>query len=348
MHAANLAAAIKRTDKQIHIAALGGSRLKAIADDFIYDLTSLSAFGFWQPIKQYFFLKNLLREKVLSQWDSNPPDKVILVDYYGLNIYLAEQASRRRIPVYYFVSPQVWASRKGRIKKLAKYVKKMLVVLPFEEELYRKAGVDAVFVGHPLLDMVPANSNNQVSDNTPPVIGLFPGSRRNVVVKHLPILEAAAVRIMAQIPCKFRIFAPPNIADEFKSANYRMVTENGYEERSKLSLAITTSGTVSLENALLGLPMIVMYKLSRFNYWVAKILVKIKYITMANILLEKPVVPELIQNDATPEKIAEAAVKLLTDRAAYALMKQELLSIRKVLGNPGVSDRAANIILNDR
>ncbi|MFH1368267.1 MAG: lipid-A-disaccharide synthase [Elusimicrobiota bacterium] len=348
MHAANLAKELKGIDAGISISAVGGDRLKAVSDDFIYNLVNLSAFGFWQPLKQYFLLRNILKEKVFGYWNSNPPDKVVLVDYYGFNIRIAKEARRRGIPVYYYVSPQVWASRSGRIKIIARYVKKMLVILPFEEDLYKKAGVDTVFVGHPLLDAIPESVHAVENKPQRPVIGLFPGSRKNIVEKHLGILEESAALIGKKIPSEFKIFAPPNITKDLAFAKYPVVSEQGFEERRKLSLAITTSGTVSLENALLGIPMIVMYKLSRFNYMIARMIVNINFITMANILFGKEVVPELIQKDANPQKISAAAVGLLKNPGAAEQMRKQLLSIRKILGNPGVSRRAAGIILNDR
>jgi len=222
----------------------------------------------------------------------------------------------------------------------------MLVVLPFEEKLYRDAGVDAVFVGHPLIDMTPKPKTTVGAQSVKICVGLFPGSRPNVADRHIGLLIKASQLIKKQIPAEFKIFCLPAFADKYNSLPYPVVVENDYSERSSLSLAITTSGTVSLENALLGIPMVVYYKLSKFNYFVAKLLANIRYITMVNILLDKMLVPELIQDDATPEKISKAVIELLEDKNRLDSIKDELLNLRALLGSPNVAKRAARIILD--
>jgi lipid-A-disaccharide synthase len=259
------------------------------------------------------------------------------------HIHVAEEAHRRGIPVFYYISPQVWASRPGRIKRLARCVKQMLVILPFEEELYRNAGVPVTFVGHPLLDMLPAAV--EAAAGARPRVGLFPGSRPSAIRKHLTLLADTARKINEQVACDFVIFGVPGRSSLYEGAPFPVVIENDYAERQKLSLAITTSGTVSLENALLGIPMLVMYRLSALNYHLAKLLIRIPYITLANILLKKMLVPELIQHEATPEKLSERAVRMLQDPAELASMRRELLSLKDLLGTPGASERAARIVL---
>ena len=343
IHAANLAQALKVQCPAARITALGGDRIKEVADTFIADIVGFSGFGFFKPFQLYFSLKKIFKD-ISNRWDTERPEKVILVDYYGFNIHLAEEARRRDIPVFYYVSPQVWASRPGRIRRLAKVVTKMLVILPFEEKLYRDAGVDAVFVGNPLIDMVP--DPEERSAGSKPVIGLFPGSRPSVLKKHLPVLFAAAEIIRKTEEVDIRVFALPSARGELSGIPYPVIIEADYKERQKLVLAITTSGTVSLENALLGIPMVVMYRLSSFNYFLARLLVRIKFITMVNIMAGRAVVPELIQNDATPENIARRALTLLQNADQRELVRKELLSFRHKLGAPGVSARTAAIILH--
>jgi lipid-A-disaccharide synthase len=346
IHAADLARALKEQEADLRIAALGGPQLMTVADTFLADLTSLSAFGFFDPVKQYFRLKEIFEKQLMREFDLNRPDRVILVDYYGFNIHVAKEAYRRQIPVYYYISPQVWASRAGRIGQLKKYVKKMLVILPFEEEMYYKAGLDAVFVGHPLIDRisVPVADSGTISDKI--TIGLFPGSRPSYFRKHLPVMLAAAQLIKSELACEFKIFTLPSLASSITVDGFKVVTEKGYDERRTLTAAITTSGTVSLENTLLGIPMVVMYRLSAFNYFLARHLVKVRYITMANILGNREIVPELIQDRATPELIAAETLKLLRDNERREAQKKELASFRKILGAPGVAARAAALILN--
>lgn len=345
IHAANLVKALKKSNNNITVTSLGGRQLSASSDKFLYNLVELGGFGFWQPIKLYFKLKRVLIDIVIKYYDDIKPDKVIVVDYYGFNIHVAKAAFERGIPVYYYISPQVWATRPKRIFKIGKYVKKMLVVLPFEEKLYRDAGIDAVFVGNPLIDMVPKPDIPAGTGTSDICIGLFPGSRPNVAQRHIGLLLEAAELIKKHLPVDFKIFCLPALADKFKDLQYPVVVEQDYSERKSLTLAITTSGTVSLENALLGIPMVVYYKLSKFNYFIAKMLANVRYITMVNILLDKMLVPELIQDDATAENIAKAVIELVDDKTKMDSTIKEILSLRTMLGNPNVAERTAGYIL---
>lgn len=346
IHAASLVGALKKAGANIHVTALGGEHLKKAADEFLYNLVELGGFGFWQPLKLYFKLKKVLTDIAVRYFDTAKPDKVVIVDYYGFNIHIAKEASRRNIPVYYYISPQVWATRPGRVKTIAKYVKKMLVVLPFEEKIYADGGLEAVFVGNPLIDMVPEPENRLCGPGQRVTIGLFPGSRPNVFGRHIGLLMEAAGLISSGIEADFKIFCVPALADKCKGLPYPCVVENDYAERKTITLAITPSGTVSTENALLGIPMVVYYRLSGFNYAIAKLLANVKYVTMVNILLGRRLVPELLQKEATPENIAGTALSLLKDKQQLASVKEELLGIRGRLGRPGVAVRAAGIILS--
>jgi len=239
----------------------------------------------------------------------------------------------------------------------------MLLILPFEEAIYRKADVPAVFVGNPMVDTVPealsapergtpkrydmpqARQRQSPDVGGIPYVGLFAGSRPNVLKRHIPILLEAAKLIENETRAHFAFFASKNTAEHFYSLPYPVVIEDDYRERQKLTIAITTSGTVSLENALLGIPMVVMYRLSGFNYAVAKLLVSIPHIAMANILTNKELVPELIQNRANAKDIASASLRFLKDDSYYFAVRKELLAIREMLGAPGIYERTAKIIL---
>lgn len=342
IHAANLVREIKKISPATFISSTGGANLKSVSDNFIEDIVNINAFGFL-PVKPFFILKNVYK-KIKQNFINERPDKVILVDYYGFHSFVLKLAKKMNIPVYYYVSPQVWASRKGRIKTIAKNVKKMLCILPFEEKMYRDNGVDAVFVGNPLIDIVPEKTNFEISN--PPVIGLFPGSRKSVIKRHMPIVLETAKLLREKLNAKFIMFAVSENAD-FELPEYiELVTNNDFEKRKAANIAICPSGTVSLENSIMGIPMAVMYKLSNFNYYFIRMIATVKYITLANILADKPVVPEFIQFDAVPEKIADSVVEQLKPENYLSKVK-ELLEFRKMLGNPGVSKRAAEIILND-
>jgi lipid-A-disaccharide synthase len=342
IHAAGLAREIKKLTPSCFICAQGGDNLKAASDEFFADIVNINAFGFL-PLKQFFFLKKLLK-KIKIYFREQRPDKIILVDYYGFHIHVARAAKKLNIPVYYYISPQVWASRSGRIKKLAAVVKKMLVILPFEEELYKKNGVPAVFVGNPLIDTVFAKDKADISN--PPLIGLFPGSRISAIEKHTPILIETAKILKEKINAKFIFFSANRNYNYVLPDCIELNENNDWGKRKSIDFAICPSGTVSLENALLGVPMAVMYKLSYFNYFFIKAIAKVKYITLANIFADKLVVPELIQFNAAPEKIAKTAIEQMLPEN-YKRQLEEFAKIRNTLGKTGVSKRAAEIILKD-
>ncbi|MDR2860573.1 MAG: lipid-A-disaccharide synthase [Elusimicrobiota bacterium] len=340
IHSAALIKEIKLLNPQAHISAIGGNKLKEISVDFLCDIVNINAFGFL-PIKQIFFLKkvlNMLKEHFLKQ----KPDKIILTDYYGFHIRVAMLAKEMGIPVYYFISPQVWASRSGRIEKLAKVVKKMLVIFPFEEKLYRDKGLEAVFIGNPLIDKVPVKENFNISN--PPLIGLFPGSRKDTIKRHLPVILSAARILKERINASFIMFSADESLKNKLPDFIKLETKNDFNIRKTIDIAICPSGTVSLENALMAIPMAVMYKLSYFNYFVIRALIKVKYITIANILVNKSIIPEFIQFNAKPEKIADYIVEQLKPEN-YSAKVKELLIIRDMLGEKGVCKRAAEIIL---
>ncbi len=345
-HAAAVSTALKKADNQVIISALGGTRLAVAADDFLGNIVELNAFGFFAPVKLFFTLRRIFNTVLLKHWSAVNPDAVILVDYYGFNIHVARAAHERNIPVYYYISPQVWASRPGRIAQLKKYVTRMLVILPFEKALYESHGIPVTCMGHPLLDSIPLPDSLPTD---PPVIGLFPGSRRSYFMRHVPILLAATELIKQHIPnAKFMFFVVPSLVNQCQKLPFPVISEDGeFIERRKLTVAITTSGTVSLENTLLGIPMVVLYRLSWFNYVIARMLVKIPYITMANILAQREIVPEYIQRRATPENIADGVITLLSDGKALSRSRESLLTVRQQLGQPGVSVRVAQLIVEN-
>jgi lipid-A-disaccharide synthase len=347
-HGAALAQALKAKVPGAKIAALGGPHLKALADVFGYPLTGIGGFGFWEPL---FKLPQLWKARaefqtLLKEWK---PDAVIPIDFYGFNIHVARLAKKAGVPVYYYISPQVWASRPHRIQALGKAVTEMLVLFPFEEDLYKKAGVPVSFVGHPLLEQMPGPS----TEAPEMLVGLLPGSRRSVIQRHLPILISTAQRLRAQHPnLKVYLFRPEEIESAFYAAALAeapwitLTPDPGYTLRRRLWLAIGVSGTAALENMLLGIPMIIMYSLSFLTYQVAKRLIRVPFIGIPNILAGRAVVPELIQAEATPEKIAAAAHTLLQDASARAAMRDQLLQLRSLL-NTGGSARAADTILKN-
>ncbi len=343
IHAANLIKSIKN-NRDCKVYAIGGNQLKTVADDFIKDIVNINGFGFF-PIKQVFFLKEIFKT-VKKYLMDNKINKVILVDYYGFNIHVAKLAHELKIPVYYFVTPQVWASRKYRIKNIAKYVSIAFPILPFEKEMYEKENVKVYFEGNPLVDLVP-NINDAAEEQTKEIvtIGLFAGSRKNTIKRHLPVILDTVKILKEKINAKFVLFSVDNFEQDIP--DYITIKKgNDFEERKKIDVALCPSGTVSLENALMGIPMVVMYKLSWANYLLARLIVQVKYITLANILLNKELIPECIQHKATAANLSKNILNVL-GKEKYCSIKKELLNFRQQLGPEGVYDRVAKRILED-
>lgn len=349
LHASNLIKAIKRRDPSARVAAVGGPLCQAAADEFIEDLASRGVTGFLEPLLKVPFLLRL-RSRLQFFIRTRRPDALVCVDYYGFNRRILPLARAAGVPAFYFVSPQVWASRPGRVKVLKRLVRRMLVIFPFEEKLYREAGVPVEFVGHPLLDLIPEPAQRAPDPNTP-IVGLLPGSRSSELKRHIPVFYEA-FRILRQTRPGMRgfVFASPNQPDSAYGRlpeGVEITRENDYKRRAALDVAICSSGTATLENALLGVPMVVVYKLSWPTYLIARALVNVTHIAMANLLAGRGVVPELIQRDATPRRAAAEAARFLDDTALWARTREELLAIRRSLGEPGCADRAARAVLGE-
>lgn len=345
LHASNLISALKRRDPSARVAAVGGALCRAVADEFLEDLASKGVTGFIEPALKIPFLFGLagrLKRFIAER----RPSALVCVDYYGFNRRILPYAKLAGIPALYFVSPQVWASRPGRIKVLKRLVSRMLVIFPFEEKLYRDAGVQADFVGHPLLDLIPEPPPRAAAAN---VVGLLPGSRTSEIKRHMPIFFEAFRLLRAKRPAlKGLLFASANQPDSAYGtlpAGVELVRESDYARRGTLDLAICSSGTATLENALLGVPMVVVYKLSWPTYAIARALVNVKHIAMANLIAGRTVVPELIQHEATAPRVAAEAAAVLDDPARAASVRAELLKVRRSLGEPGAADRAAAAVM---
>jgi lipid-A-disaccharide synthase len=350
-HAAAVARAIKARDPGVQIEAVGGAALRSVADVFLHDLVGESVMGFIEPLAKIPRFWRLYRTVVAPA--AARADVVVPTDFYGFNRYVAAKAKSAGKKVLYLISPQVWASRPGRMETLKNCVDRMLVIFPFEEELYRSRGIPATFVGHPYLDSLPAVPE-EPPRNAEPVVGLLPGSRPSVVRRHLPLfLKAAAILSAEKVAGRFLLFAAPNLSDDFYKGlvgpralcPLEIVRDGDYRLRQTLDLAITCSGSATLENALLGVPMVVVYKTSWLTYQLAKRLVQVDRIAMANILAGRDLVPELIQDQATPENMAAEARSLLQDASRLGSLREDLLFLRSKLGGPGFAQKAAEEIL---
>ncbi len=349
LHGANLARELKALVPGLSIASVGGRRLKEASDEFLLDLASIGLTGFLDPVAQFFKIQRMLRV-VARHMDARRPSLLVTIDFYGFNHQVLGLAKHRGIPAYYYISPQVWASRAYRIEKLKRLVRRMLLIFPFEVALYEKAGVPYDFVGHPLLDILPEAPPRRRAGDAPR-IGLLPGSRPAVVRRHLPLYLGAMALLRRELPgAEAIVFASSSISDELlepilkeSGVPAKIVRESGYAERARLDFALTTSGTATLENALLGVPMVVAYKTNWPTYLIAKSIAHVKHVAMPNILTGRELLPELLQTACTPESLARETLRLLKSPGLDAL-RAELTGLRARLGGPGASRRAARVL----
>ncbi|MBN1385325.1 MAG: lipid-A-disaccharide synthase [Elusimicrobia bacterium] len=352
LHGSNLIKQLKLQNPGVSVSGFGGSKMSAVSD-ILDKVADSSIIGFWEPVRNIVRLKRDFNtaKKIFRE---QKPDILILIDYYGFNIHLAKEAKKHDIPVVYFISPQVWATRESRIKELKKYVKKMLVIFPFEEEIYNKAGIDCEFVGHPLLDVIPSSLVSRPSSLGSLTIGLMPGSRIQELNRHvIPFLKAVKQISdnFGNVNCVITV-SSDNIKEYIKQNfnddihNIKFISHGDYEQRAGMDVCITSSGTATVENLILGIPMVIVYKTSFFTYFIAKSLIKVKNIGMVNILAGETICPELIQNDATPKKISEMCIDLIRNEQNLNTMRQKILKTREKLGGPGAVEKTAKIILN--
>jgi lipid-A-disaccharide synthase len=351
--AAEVVREIKSRDPACRVTALGGPALKAAADRFLYDLVAESVMGFWEPLKKiprfWRILNGVVRPALREE-----TGVVVPTDFYGFNRHVAAAAKAAGRRVVYYVSPQVWASRPGRIDVLKKAVDRVLVIFPFEEALYRERGVPVTFVGHPLIDALPP-ADPDAPLNVEATVGLLPGSRPGEVRRLLPVMLEAAERLTAARPgLRFVLFAASSLSNAFYDALLggaprrnlflEMVRDEAHRRRRGLDAALACSGTATLENALLGIPTVVAYKTSWPTYLLARLIVRVNHIAMPNILAGRTVMPERIQAAATPAALAEALAPFLDDPARRRASRRELIDIRRLLGGGGAAARAAQAL----
>ncbi len=359
LHGAHLVEALQRIEPGIQFFGVGGEGLERRGMKLLYPAHSLSVVGITEVFVKLKTILNALRGLKRSL-ESEKPDLIILIDFPEFNLRLAKIARRRRIPVAYYISPQIWAWRPQRVKLIARVVKKMIVLFPFEVPLYEAAGVDVEWVGHPLLDIVkPTLPKEQAIrefglDSKRRVVGLLPGSRVHEIERLLPPLLASADLLQKEIPdLQFVIPLAPGISktilsSQMKNISFPVKVVEGftYDVMNLSELLITASGTATLEGAILRKPMIIIYKVSLLSYWVGKALIRVDHIGLVNLVAEKGIAPELIQKDVNPEKIADEASRILRDPILSRKMAESMDQVRQKLGEPGAAQRAAQIIIS--
>ena len=357
IHAAAVTAAIKKIDSSAEVFGMGGDALRNAGGEVLFDIKDHGVMGFVEVLKK---LPDLfkLRDDFEKVMDERKPDCLITVDYPGFNMKLAKLAHDKGIPVVSYIAPSAWAWHKSRAKKVAKIVDKVACIFPFEYDVYKEAGAPVEFVGHPLVDIVkPKMSQAEAmafagKEEGKKLILLMPGSRLMEIEKMLPTLLEAAKLIKKQLP-EVRFVMPRAgtipiglLEEKIKASGLEVkITEgNNYDLFSVADLALATSGTVTLEAALCGLGSVIVYKTNPVTYFIAKLVVNIPHIGLPNIVAAKSVLPELIQNDFTPAKVAQEALALL-ESERNAKMKEDLAYVKERLGKPGAVGRVAELVL---
>jgi len=355
-HGADLVSALKAQQPQLDIFGVGGPALRAAGMQTLVDSAAIAGMGLFEAADK---LTALLRTyRALTQiLRRHPPDLLVLIDFPEFNLRLAKVAKHAKVPVFYYISPQVWAWRRKRVYTIAKWVDLLAAVFPFEPDFYSAHGCSVEFVGHPLVGRVrPTRSRDDTLrlyhlNPAQKTIVLLPGSRTQEVRYLLPPLLHAATALGERYQF---ILAVASTLDRdhiettvrAHSAAIRVVQGDTYNITHAADLAVVASGTATLEVALLERPMVIVYRLAPVTYALARLFVRVPFIGMPNLIAERQVVPELIQSAVTPERIATEAQRLLTDARAYSVAQDGLREVRVRLGEPGAAKRTADLIFN--
>jgi lipid-A-disaccharide synthase len=357
LHGAHLVKAALSIDPNLSFYGVGGKHLRDAGTDVIFDSSDMAVVGIVEVLSKLRPLYRAFRW-LKKSLERDRPALAILIDFPDFNLRLAKEANKRDIPVFYYISPQVWAWRGGRVKTIAKLVPKLVVILPFEVSFYRQRGIDCEFVGHPLIDIVKPHLSKEEAremfrlEKDKRTIGLMPGSRREEVRKLLPVLLESTQLLLRDFPdLQFVMpLAPAIDRSEVEqhigrlNLDIRITDECIYDVLNICDLVITASGTATLEATIMNTPMIIIYKVSFLSYLVGRLLVKVKNIGLVNLIAEKSIVPELIQGQASPANIVSETSRMLKDPHVLPTIKAELEKVRIQLGSPGASERAAHIL----
>lgn len=354
LHGARLLAELTRRMPEVRAFGLGGDEMRDAGLELVAHSAEISVVGITEVLRVLPRARRVFAE-LLQEVDRRRPEAAVLIDFPDFNLRLAEELSARGVRVLYYVSPQVWAWRKGRIKGIAKVVDRMLVLFPFEVGFYEGAGVPVVHVGHPLVDEVPELA--QAWDHGQPVdepyqVALLPGSRPSEVERLLPVMLETVRRLAETLPVQANLIRAPTVPrgmleEPVALADLPVRLVDGphrvrFEAIAGSHVALCASGTATLEVGLLGTPMVVLYRLGSWTYLLARMLVRLPRVSLVNLVLDRDAVPELIQSQAEPEGIAREVESLLASPERIAAMRCDLAELRGRLGEPGASGRAAD------
>ncbi|MFA6456378.1 MAG: lipid-A-disaccharide synthase [Bacteroidota bacterium] len=355
LHGAGVVRELKRRNPSIDIFGIGGDKMRKEGMTLTYHVQEMSFMGFVEVVKHLPLIRSV--ERTLEQLlILKKPDVVVLIDYPGFNLRFARIAKKHGIKVVYYISPQVWAWKKGRVKKMKDLIDRMLVVFPFEVPIYEHEQIPVQFVGHPLVEeMQEVMTREQFSKRyglaaERKFIAVIPGSRKQEIEKLFSVMVRAAVQLAGNSK-DVVVAVAPNLSMELyqlhcpPGMNVTFIQYATHEVMKYAEFAFVTSGTATLETACMGTPMVVVYKTSFLTYWIARLVVKIKYISLVNIVAGKSIVPEMIQNTATVDNLVRVAKEFLDSPDKYAGMKYELEGVRQKLGGIGASEHVAEAIL---
>jgi lipid-A-disaccharide synthase len=349
LHGSKLVSALKVLQPHACFSGMGGSRMREAGVETLFGIERMGTVGVVEVLGEFDHYYKVYRT-LMKEIASGKYDAVILIDYPTLNLRLAKQGRRFDCPVFFFISPQIWAWRQGRIKEIRESVLKMFVILPFEEKLYLDAGVDAEFLGHPFVDLVhPSRSREESQEKyslkpEDKTIGLLPGSRINEINSLLDVMVESAKKIRKELgSCQFLLpiadSINPDLIHERLGSNplgIQLIQGETYDVMNSCDIIIIASGSATLEAGILGCPMVIVYKLNPLTYWMARLLIKIPFIGLVNIVAGERVVPELVQNRVTAENVSTAVLTMLSDPEKQQVLRERLLKIRESLGEPGV------------
>ncbi len=356
LHGAYLVQAMKEMMPNVSFCGVGGHKMQQAGVKLLANVSDLAVMGLVEVLGR---LKSILGIMAVLKriLDADRPHLLILIDYPGFNLKLAKAAKRRGVKVLYYISPKVWAWRRGRVKTIRQTVDHMALIFPFEEDIYRKAGVPATFVGHPLLDEIEVRKTideikhefDLEADKT--TVALLPGSREGEVHRILPVMVQAAKILADRFPAIQFVLPVAHtlpsglISGIFSHAGImiRLVTGRTHEVLTASDVAVVASGTASLETALLVKPMVIVYKVSPLTYFLGKMIVRIRHAGLPNIIAGRTIVPELIQKDFTPQRVADEITLILKDRQVRNRMIHDLMALKKRLGESGASRRTGRL-----
>lgn len=358
LNGASVASALTACEPDVRIFGMGGNMMRAAGVEIVYDIADLGVMGLVEVVRslpKLFRLRAFLTDIMRRE----KPDVLVVIDYPGFNMRLAKIAKKLGIPVVSYISPSAWAWGRGRAKEVARTVARVAAILPFEADIYREAGANVTFVGHPLLDIVKPTLTKEEAyrhfgaDPARPVVLLMPGSRRQEIDKLLPEMLAAAEKITEKVAdCQFFLPVASTISREVlqniisrHKVPVVLTAGNTYDLMTIGNVAIAASGTATLETSLLGLPTVIIYKVAAVTYCLGKLLVKIPHIGLPNIIVGRQVIPELLQDEASAVNIANEAVDILTNSARRQKVATDLAEVRSKLGECGAVGRVARAIL---